>query len=60
MAKKFSNNNNYYIFQENYNLLKKSGVCFPLDNFVIDTYNKYIGSNENNIQNNNQSQGINQ
>ena len=58
-AKKFSNNNNYSIFQENYNLLKNSGVCFPPDNFVIDTYNKYIGNTGNNIKNNNQLQGTN-
>ena len=64
-AQKFSNNNNYRVFQDNYDLLKNSGVCFPPDNFVMDTYNKYIGNKSTNQSNpvnqnkNNQQNGFN-
>ena len=53
-AKKFANEENMKIFDEQYNMLKNSGVTFPGDDFVIDTYNKFIGDKQstNNTQTN--------
>ena len=42
-AKKFSNEENMAIFMEQYNMLKNSGLTFPGDDFVMDTYNKFTG-----------------
>ena len=47
-ANKFQNNPNYPIFQENFNLLKNNGIFFPPDDYIIETYTKYIGQNQNN------------
>ena len=59
-ANKFSNNNNLKIFQDNYNLLKGSGISFPPGNFLLETYNKFIGGNQNNNNpNNNNNQNNN-
>ena len=59
-ANKFSNNNNLKIFQDNYNLLKGSGISFPPENFLLETYNKIIGGNQNNNNpNNNNNQNNN-
>ena len=48
---KFSRDNTYPIFQENYNMLKGAGVLFPPEGFIIETYNKYVG-NVNSVNNN--------
>ena len=52
-AKKFINDKNMIIFQEQYNMLKNSGVVFPPDNYVIKTYDKFTGERKDNINNNN-------
>ena len=59
-AKKFSENSTLPSFQENYNILKSFNIAFPDDNFIMDTYNKYIGnsSNEQNIPQQPQSSNI--
>ena len=51
-ATKFSNNKNYIIFQENYNLLKTKGIIFPPENYRLSTYDKYITNKNQNINNN--------
>ena len=51
-ATKFSNNKNYIIFQENYNLLKTKGIIFPPENYRLSTYDKYITNKNRNINNN--------
>ena len=62
-AKKFGKNQNYGILIENYNLLKNSGICFPPENFVIETYTKYTGNSQsqtNKMNQNNQNRSNNQ
>ena len=41
-ALKFQNNEKYKIFWEKYNFLKSKNIVFPEQNYVIETYNKYI------------------
>ena len=57
-AKKFNGNPNLTVFGENYNLLKKSGIVFPPETFIIKTYDKFINKNEIINFNNNQNQNI--
>ena len=45
-AKKFDKNKTFSIFTDNYNFLKKNGITFPPENFVINTYDKYISQDE--------------
>ena len=45
-AKKFDKNKNLAIFMDNYNFLKKNGIAFPPESFVINTYDKYISQDE--------------
>ena len=57
-AQKFSGNQNFSIFQDNFNFLKNNGIAFPPDNFIIKTYDNYISKDDiqialNNNQNNN-------
>ena len=65
-AKKFDKNPNFSIFMDNYNFLKSNKIVFPPENFVINTYDKFISQEEiknclynnqnnsnNNINNNN-------
>ena len=47
-AKKFSNNNELGLFQENYNMLKNSGIIFPDESFSMDTYKKFTGEIQQN------------
>ena len=49
-AKKFENENNqnYLTFIDYYNTLKKQGIIFPPDNYKLQTYTKYISSEEAN------------
>ena len=49
-AKKFYGNKNLSIFFDSYNYLKKSGIVFPPENYVINTYDKFV--NQNDIINN--------
>ena len=51
-AKKFSNDPNMKIFQEQYDMLKNNGVTFPPDSFIIDTYNRFTGDKQTNNNNN--------
>ena len=57
-SKKYNGNQNYSIFMDNYNFLKKNGIVFPPDSFVLKTYDNYISKEDiqtflNNNQNNN-------
>ena len=61
-AKKFNKNPEFSIFLDNYNFLKGNGIAFPPENFVINTYDKFISheeiknciyNNQNNSNNNN-------
>ena len=56
-AKKFYGNKNLSIFFESYNYLKKSGIVFPPENYVINTYDKFV--NQNDILNNSNESGNN-
>ena len=57
-AKKFNGNPNLTVFGENYNLLKKSGIVFPPETFIIKTYDKFVNKNEIINFNNNQKKNI--
>ena len=60
-ANKFSKNKTFSIFTDNYNFLKKNGITFPPESFVINTYDKYISQEEiKNCIYGNQNQNMNQ
>ena len=57
-AKKFQGNQNLSVFLDNYNLLKNNGIVFPPEDYVINTYNKFIDKNE--VENYKKSQNQNE
>ena len=58
-SKKFSNDKNMIIFQEQYNMLKNNGITFPPENFIIKTYDKFTGQRKDNINNTNNTNNNN-
>ena len=60
-AKKYEKNKSLSIFMENYNFLKSNGITFPNEDFVINTYTKFISEDEikNSLYNNNPNSNIN-
>ena len=64
-AKKFYGNKNLSIFFESYNYLKKNGIIFPPENYIINTYDKFVNKNDifnasNETGNNNNFNNFNQ
>ena len=57
-AKKFYGNKNLSIFFDSYNYLKNNGIVFPPQNYVINTYDKFV--NKNDIFNQNANENSNQ
>ena len=60
-AKKYEKNKSLSIFMENYNFLKSNGITFPNEDFVINTYTKFISEDEikNSLYDSNPNSNIN-